>query len=73
MDDLKAELGKEYVDYYRHCVRYVMENKESLTAIPVLFQNFGIELPDLQARKIKLSEVASPVVMVYFWTAADAS
>lgn len=135
VDDLKAELGKEYVDYYRHCVRYVMENKESLTTIPVLFQNFGIELPvfgqntdaihfgntadaleaiypdsryvkalrkeadkrfgylemaarienateigypeielpDLQARKIKLSEVTSPVVMVYFWTAADAS
>ena len=32
-----------------------------------------IELPDVQANKIKLSEVDSPVVMVYFWSAADAS
>ena len=135
VDDLKAELGKEYVDYYRYCVRYVLENSTSLTAVPVLFQNFGlelpvfgqntdaihfrntaesleaiypesryvkalrkeaekrfgylemaarlenateigypeIELPDVQARKIKLSEVPSPVVMIYFWSAADAS
>ena len=135
VDDLKAELGKEYVDYYRHCVRYVMENKESLTAIPVLFQNFGlelpvfgqntdaihfgntadaleaiypdsryvkalrkeaekrfgylemaarienateigypeIELPNVNGNMVKLSDVQSPVVMIYFWTAADAS
>ena len=32
-----------------------------------------IELPDIQAKKIKLSEVDSKVVMVYFWSAADAS
>ena len=32
-----------------------------------------IELPDVQAKKIKLSEVDSKVVMVYFWSAADAS
>ena len=135
VDDLKAELGKEYVDYYRHCVRYVMENKESLTAIPVLFQNFGlelpvfgqntdaihfgntadaleaiypdsryvkalrkeaekrfgylemaarienateigypeIELPNVNGNMVKLSDVQSPVVMIYFWTATDAS
>ena len=32
-----------------------------------------IELPDIQAKKIKLSEVDSKVVMVCFWSAADAS
>lgn len=32
-----------------------------------------IELPDVQAKKMKLSEVASPVVMIYFWSASDAS
>ena len=132
---LRKELGQEYVNYYRSCVRYVMNNRSSLTVVPVFFQNFGtelpvfgqttdailfrdaadsleaiypdsryvkalrteadrrfgyleltsrlesadeigypdIELPDVQANKIKLSEVDSPVVMVYFWSAADAS
>ena len=32
-----------------------------------------IELPDLQAVKRKLSEVDSKVVMIHFWTAAEAS
>ena len=31
-----------------------------------------IELPDLSARKIRLSDVDSKVVMVYFWSASDA-
>ncbi len=132
---LRKELGQEYVNYYRSCVRYVMNNRSSLTVVPLFFQNFGtelpvfgqttdailfrdaadsleaiypdsryvkalrteadrrfgyleltsrlesadeigypdIELPDVQANKIKLSEVDSPVVMVYFWSAADAS
>ena len=32
-----------------------------------------IELPDVMAQKVKLSEVDSKVVLVYFWSAADAS
>lgn len=32
-----------------------------------------IELPDIKAKKIKLSEVSSSVVMLYFWSASDAS
>ena len=32
-----------------------------------------IELPDLQAEKRKLSEVDAKVVMIHFWTAADAT
>ena len=134
-EELKKQLGQVYVEYYRNCVRYVMANSRSLTSVPVLFQNFGaelpvfgqntdaihfrnvadtleavypeskyvkalrneaerrfgymelearlssaqevgypdIELPDVQAKKIKLSEVDAKVVMVYFWSAADAS
>ena len=32
-----------------------------------------IELPDVNAQKVRLSEVDSKVVMVFFWTAADAN
>jgi peroxiredoxin len=32
-----------------------------------------IELPDLQAKKIKLSETHNKVTLVYFWSAADAA
>ena len=133
--DLRKEIGKEYVDYYRNRVMYILKNSTSLTSVPVLFQNFGadlpvfsqttdaihfmnvsdslatvypdskyvkalrkeaerrfgyleletvmmnaqeigypdIELPDINARKIKLSEVDAKVVMVYFWSATDAS
>ncbi len=132
---LGRNLGKEYVDYYRNCVKYVLNNSKSLTSIPVLFQNFGeqlpvfsqstdaihfkniadsletvypdsryvkalrkeadsrfgylrlesqlnnatqlnfpeVELPDINAKKIKLSEVDSKVIMLYFWTPSDAS
>ena len=42
---LKQTLGKEYVNYYRQCVKYILENSRSLTVVPVLYQNFGPELP----------------------------
>ncbi len=132
--ELKSEMGREYVAYYRECVKYVLQNSRSLTVVPVLYQSFGeslpvfgqktdaihftnaadsletvypdsryvkalraeaqrrfgyleletrlngaaeigfpdIELPDLSARKIRLSDVDSKVVMVYFWSASDA-
>ena len=132
---LKAQLGQEYVNYYRNCVRYVMSNSKSLTCVPVFFQNFGyelpvfgqstdalhfrnvadsleavypaskyvkalrneaerrfgylelearlssaqeigypeIELPDVNANKVKLSEVDAKVVMLFFWTPSNAS
>ena len=133
-DELRRALGKEYVEYYRNCVRYILQNSKSLTVVPVLYQNFGadlpvfaqttdaihfvnvsdslatvypdskyvkalrkeaerrynylelesyiqnaeaigypeIELPDINANKIKLSEVDSKVIMVYFWSASNA-
>lgn len=128
------ELSKEYVGYYRNCVRYILENAKSLTSVPVLYQSFGpglpvfaqstdaihfmnvadsletvypasryvralrkeaerrfgyleleskiksastigypdIELPDINAKKVKLSEVDSKVTIVYFWNSANA-
>lgn len=133
-DELRRALGKEYVEYYRSCVRYILQNSKSLTVVPVLYQNFGadlpvfaqttdaihfvnvsdslatvypdskyvkalkkeaerrrnflelesyfqnaetigypdIELPDINAKKVKLSEVDSKVIMIYFWTAGNA-
>ena len=133
--ELRRAIGKEYVDYYRSRVLYILQNSTSLTAVPVLYQNFGadlpvfsqttdaihfvnvsdslatvypdskyvkalrkeaerrfgflelesaimnaqevgypdIELPDIKGEKVKLSEVDSKVIMIYFWSAADAS
>ncbi len=132
---LRREMGKEYIDYYRSCVKYVMQNSKSLTSVPVLYQNFGpnlpifgqstdaihfvntadsletvypdskyvkalrkeaerrfgyleletqfknaqevgfpeIELPDINAEKVKLSEVDSKVIMLFFWNPSDAN
>jgi hypothetical protein len=125
---VRREMGQVYLDYYRLCVKYVLENSSSLTCVPVLYQNFGpglpvfaqstdaihfrniadsleisypeskyvkalrkeadrrygyleletklmtaetvsfpdIVLPDINAQKVKLSEVDSKVIMVYF-------
>lgn len=135
VEELKTAIGQEYVNYYRDRVRYVLTNSRSMTSIPVLYQNFGlelpvfgqstdalhfkavadtlemlypeskyvkalrkeadqrvgylemaarlttapeigfpeIELPDVNGIKRKLGEVDSKVIMLYFWTASDAS
>lgn len=135
LDDIKLQMGQEYINYYRGRVRYVLENSRSLTSVTVLFQNFGsdlpvfaqstdalhfatladslslvypesryvkalraeagrrmnylelesrlnsaepigypdIELPDVNSQKVKLSDIDAKVVMVYFWSSADAS
>lgn len=132
---LRKELGKEYVNYYRTCVRYILSNSKSLTSVPVLYQNFGaelpvfgqstdaihfmntadslemvypdskyvkalrkeaerrfgyleietrlkdaqevgyfdVELPDINAKKVKLSEIDAKVIMLYFWNPSDAA
>lgn len=131
---LTKELGKEYIAYYRNCVKYIMDNSRSLTSVPVLYQSLGeglpvfaqstdaihfvrtsdslslvypdskyvkalrkeaerrfgyleletklknaeevsypdIVLPDVNAEKIRLSEVDSKVVLIYFWNPSDA-
>ena len=132
---LSREMSQTYVEYYRNCVKYVLQNSKSLTSVPVLYQNFGadlpvfaqstdamhfvaisdslstvypnskyvralkkeaerrygfmelqaklanateigypdIVLPDINAQKVKLSEVDAKVIMVYFWSATDAN
>ena len=39
------EMSKLYIDYYRKCVRYIMENQGSLTCIPVLYQKYNADFP----------------------------
>ena len=134
-DGDNATASKDYIGYYRQCVKYIMTNTKSLTSIPVLYQkvnedfpifsqstdailfqnvhdslmtvypeskyvealrkeaekrfnifNLGqriqnaqestypdLNLPSIDGKKIKLSEVDSKVVMIYFWQAADAA
>ena len=135
MASLRQALAKEYVAYYRQCVKYILENSSSLTAVPVLYQNFGPELPvfsqntdaihfvnvadslalaypqskyvralrkeaerrygymeleaklrtvspvgfpdivlpDINAQQVRLSEVASKVIMLFFWDPSNAN
>ncbi len=131
---LSSEMTKYYTDYYRKCVRYVMENSKSLSVIPVFYQTVAgsfyvfsqdtdalhfknvadslamvypdskyvralkdeadvrsrelemrvrlqtaeqigyldIELPDINGKKVRLSDLDSKVVLLYFWSPADA-
>lgn len=41
----RAEMTRLYVDYYRSCVKYVMENPTSMTVVPVLFQDLSEYTP----------------------------
>lgn len=43
----RAAMSRLYVDYYRKQVRYLMENKGSMTAIPVLYQKLNGDSPIL--------------------------
>ena len=132
---LRQALAKEYIAYYRQCVKYILENSRSLTAVPVLYQNFGPELPvfsqstdaihfvnvadslalaypqskyvralrkeaerrygymeleaklrtvspvgfpdivlpDINAQQVRLSEVDSKVIMLFFWDPSNAN
>lgn len=42
--DVNQELSRRYVDYYRRCLRYVMEHPKSLTTVPVMFQRVNEDL-----------------------------
>ena len=43
--DVRRDLTKQYISYYRSRVQYVMKNPKSLTVIPVLNQVVGDNLP----------------------------
>lgn len=131
-DEIVEMMTKEYRDYNRNSVKYVMENSHSLTVVPVLYRKLGelplftmttdavlfssiadslaltypdsryakalkneadarfaelelasrmkdaevvgyldVELPGLDGKIKKLSDIDSKVVLLYFWTAAD--
>ena len=42
---VKSMVAQAYLDHYRNCLKYVMQNSRSLTIVPVLFQNLGEGLP----------------------------
>jgi peroxiredoxin len=44
-EQLAKDMTKVYVAYYRDRVKYVMENSQSLTVIPVFYQTLGENLP----------------------------
>ena len=44
-DQLAKDMTQVYVAYYRDRVKYVMENSQSLTVIPVFYQTLGENLP----------------------------
>lgn len=132
---IRREMGQEYVRYYRDRVKYIMQNSRSLTVVPVFFQYLGTDLPvfgqntdalhfksvadslelvypesryvkalrkeaearygylelqakidnaeqvgypdiilpDVTGQKVRLSDIDSKIVLIYFWNAVDAS
>lgn len=44
-DQLAKDMTQVYVAYYRDRLKYVMENSQSLTVIPVFYQTLGENLP----------------------------
>ena len=64
---LRAEFTKEYIRYYRECVRYIMSNSRSLTSVQVLFNSFGSDLPVFgqPTDGIHFSNVADSLELVY--------
>lgn len=42
---VSRDLAKQYVAYYRSRVKYLMDNPYSLTVVPVLYQQVGVNLP----------------------------
>lgn len=65
--ELGTKMTKMYTDYYRKCVRYVMENSKSLTVIPVFYQtvsnSFYVFSQDTDALHFK--NVADSLAAVY--------
>ena len=64
---LTTELSKEYVDYYRGRVRYIMSNSKSLSVIPVFYQTLGVGLPlfGQTTDAIHFNSVADSLSQVY--------
>ena len=65
--DATGELSRRYVDYYRRCVRYVMEHPKSLTSVPVLFQrvNDGLSVFEQPTDGIIFGSISDSLKTVY--------
>ena len=65
--ELRGQLGKEYVSYYRSRVKYVMENSRSLSVVPIFYQVLGAELPlfGLATDAIHMRNAADSLELVY--------
>ena len=65
--ELRSQLGKEYVSYYRSRVKYVMENSRSLSVVPIFYQVLGAELPlfGLATDAIHMRNAADSLALVY--------
>ena len=65
--ELRSQLGKEYVSYYRSRVKYVMENSRSLSVVPIFYQVLGAELPlfGLATDAIHMRNAADSLELVY--------
>lgn len=44
-EEVRRDLAKQYIAYYRDRVKFVMQNPYSLAVIPVLYQSVGENLP----------------------------
>ena len=45
VDNLRKEIGQEFITYYRNCVKYVMANSHSLSIVPLFYQHLGENFP----------------------------
>ena len=65
--EANQQLSRRYVDYYRRCVRYVMEHSKSLTVVPVLYQrvNEDVAVFDQPTDGILFASVCDSLKTVY--------
>ena len=65
----KSKYVKALRDEAKRRMDYMSLLNNLRNAEPVSF--LDVDLPDINARKVKLSEVNAPLVMLHFWTASD--
>ena len=65
----KSKYVKALRDEAKRRIDYMSLLNNLRNTEPVSF--FDVELPDINAVKVKLSEVNAPLVMLHFWTATD--
>ena len=65
-DEIVEMMTKEYRDYNRNSVKYVMENSHSLTVVPVLYRKLG-ELPlfTMTTDAVLFSSIADSLALTY--------